>query len=304
MDYAAALQVFFQPAPEGTPVPAPVLEGSPARRLRDAIEPLGMHSAWSRLVNERLAEHGLNFLSAYVWGRAAPMGEPVAQLVASAFAAFEPGLIAGLYEEGRGKLGRDELLRLQEEATIESLRGILGGAVVAEVGEVVTALHRGIEAADGTGRPLFSGVRSLGLPADPFGQLWRVCQAAREHRGDSHIAAYVAAGFDPMQMNILTELWTGWPLGTYSATRAWPQERTDRALAALRSAGYLDGDTLTEDGHRVRREIEERTDRMEQPLVDGLGAEFERTIDRLNGWAAACIEAGAFPPDIRKRAAG
>jgi hypothetical protein len=303
MDYAAALQVFFQPAPEGTPTPAAVLEGSPARRLRDAIEPLAMHVVWSKPVNERLAEHGLNFLTAYVWGRAAPMGEPVAPLVASAFAAFEPGLITDLYEEGRGKLGRDELLRVQEEATVESLRGILGGAEGA-VAEVVTALRRGVEAADGTGRPLFSGVRSLGLPADPFGQLWRLCQAAREYRGDGHIAAYVAAGFDPVQMNILTELWTGWPLGTYSATRAWPQEHTDRALAALRSDGYLDGDRLTAAGHRVRQEIEERTDRLSQPLVDGLGADFERTVDQLNGWAAACIEGGAFPPDIRKRAAG
>ncbi len=301
MEYATALQVFFQPAPEGTTVPTPVLEGSPARRLRDAIEPLAMHPVWSRLVNERLAERGLNFLTGYVWGRAAPMGEPVAPLVASAFAAFEPGLVAGLYEEGRRALGREELLRIQEEATIESLRGILGDA---DVEEVAAALRRGVEAADGTGRPLFSGVRSLGWPDDPLGQLWRACHAAREHRGDSHIAAYVGAGFDPVQMNILTELWTGWPLGAYSASRAWPQERTDRALAALRSAGYLDGDSLSEGGRRARQEIEERTDRMEQPLVEAIGADVDRVLDQLNRWGGACIEAGAFPPDVRKRAAG
>ncbi len=301
MDYATALQVFFQPAPEGTPIPAPVQEASPARRLRDAIEPLAMHPVWAPLVNERLADRGLNFLTGYVWGRAAPMGEPVAALVANAFAAFEPGLVAGLYEEGRRALGREELLRIQEEATVESLRGVLGGAAVEDV---VDALRRAVEVADGTGRPLFSGVRALGWPADPLGRLWRACHAAREHRGDSHIAAYIGAGFDPVQMNILTELWNGYPLGAYSATRAWPQERTDRALAALRAGGYLEGDALSERGRQVRQEIEDRTDQLEQPLVEAIGADFDRALDQLNAWGTACIEAGAFPPDPRKRAAG
>jgi hypothetical protein len=72
MDYATAYEVFFQPAPPDTPLPKPVENGSPARRLRDAVEPLATHPYWARLVNERLAERGLNFLSGYLWGRAAP----------------------------------------------------------------------------------------------------------------------------------------------------------------------------------------------------------------------------------------
>jgi len=301
MDYAAAIQAFFHPAPKGTPVPVPVQTGSPARRLRDAVEPVAMHAVWSRLVNERLAKHGLNFLTGYVWGRAAPMGEPTAALVASAFAAFEPGLIAGLYEEGRRRLDRTELLRIQETATAESLRSILGQE---DVQAVVSALQRAVGAADSTGRALFSGLRSLPWPADAFGQLWRACNAVREHRGDSHVAAYISAGFDPVQMNILTELWVGYPLGTYSATRAWGQERTDRALTELRSAELLAGDALTEQGREVRREIEDRTDQMEQALVAAIGNDLEPALERLNRWGAACIEAGAFPPDPRKRAAG
>ena len=104
--------MFFDPAPEGTPVPLPVQEDGPARRLRDAVEPIAMHAVWSRTVNERQAAHGLNFLTGSVWGRAVPMGEPVAALVASAFAAFEPGLAVALYEEGQRALGRDEMLRV------------------------------------------------------------------------------------------------------------------------------------------------------------------------------------------------
>lgn len=301
MDYATAYEVFFQPAPAGTPIPAPVEQGSPARRLRDAVEPLATHPYWARLVNERLAERGLNFLSGYVWGRSSPMGEPAAGLVASAFAAFEPGLIANLYEEGRRTIGRDELIRTQEAATAESLHNILGDA---DVSTVVTALHHGIEAADSTGRPMFAGLRSLPTPNNPMAQLWRACQAVREHRGDSHIAAYVSAGFDPVQMNILTELWVGWPLGTFSATRAWPEDRTAQALADLRSQGLLDGDTLTEQGRAVRQGIEERTDALEQPIVEAIGPELDAVLEQLNGWAQRVTKSGDFPPDPRKRAAG
>jgi len=301
MDYATAYEVFFQPAPPDTPLPKPVQDGSPARRLRDAVEPLATHPYWARLVNERLAAHGLNFLSGYVWGRAAPMGEPAAPVVAAVFAAFEPGLIASLYEDGRRALGRADLLREQEAATVESLRRSLGDA---DVQHVVGVLQRAVEAADSTGRPMFAGLRSLPTPSEPLAQLWRVCQAVREHRGDGHVAVYTSAGFDPVQMNILTELWTGWPMGTFSATRAWPPQRTDRALADLRARGLLDGATLTMQGVEVRQEIEERTDALEQPLLDAIGADLEQVLEQLNEWGQRVIEAGDFPPDPRKRAAG
>ncbi len=49
---------------------------------------------------------------------------------------------------------------------------------------------------------------------EPLGQLVAAAFAAE--------AAYVAAGFDSVAMNVLTELWVGWPLGQYSGARAWP----------------------------------------------------------------------------------
>jgi hypothetical protein len=303
MDYATAVQVFYGTA-DGTTPPAPLRDASPARRLRDAVEPIGTHGFWSPLVNERMAARGLNFLTGYVWGRAVPMGEPVGQVVASAFAAFEPGLIASLYDEARGVLARTEMLGLLETTVPESLRQIIGDAASAEVAVVVEPLRRAVEAADGTGRPLFTGVRSLGWPVDLFGQLWRACTALREHRGDSHIAAYVAAGFSPVEMNILTELWVGWPLGDYSGTRAWPAERTQAALFSLREAGLLDTEALTDAGHRVRREIEDRTDAQEEVVVRALGSDFDAVVERLDAWGGACIAAGAFPPNPLKRAAG
>jgi hypothetical protein len=301
MDYDAALEVFFQPSPSGAPVPGPVANARPARRLRDAYEPIGMHAVWSRRTNEQLASLGLNFLTGYVWGRASGMGEPAPAVVASAFAVFEPGLITSCYEEGRAKVGRADLVEVRNQATSESLAAVLGDA---DVRSVVSVLRRGLEAADPTGRPLFAGLASQPWPSQPAGELWRACDLLREHRGDSHVAACISAGLGPVAMNILTELYLGMPLFSYSASRAWPEDVLQGTAHRLRRSGLLDGDSLSATGHGLREQIEEQTDGAQQPILDAIGDDLDSVVDQLNQWSAACIEAKAFPPDIYKRAAG
>ncbi|HLG61083.1 MAG TPA: hypothetical protein VKY19_04065 [Ktedonosporobacter sp.] len=301
MDYDTVVQVFFQPTPPDTPTPYPVAHARPARRLRDACEPLAMHAVWSRITNERLAAHGLNFLTSYVWGRAASLGEPPASLVVAAFAAFEPGFLTSVYEEARSHLSRTDLLAIRDESTITSLQQVLGEE---DVTFAVATLRRGLAAADGTGRALFSGLLSLPWPEAPQGQLWRACDMIREHRGDSHIAAYIAAGFDPVAMNILTELYVGMPLSSYTATRGWSPDVITSTVARLQAQGLISDGALTPEGLRIRDEIEERTDAMEWPIIDAIGSDLDSLIEQLNRWSAACIAAAAFPPNDLKRAAG
>jgi hypothetical protein len=300
MDYDAVIEVFFQPSPPGI-VPAPVAAGSPARRLRDALEPIAMHSVWSRTTNERLAGFGLDFLGAYVWGRAAALGEPDAGVVVSSFAVFEPGMITTAYEHARSACPRATMLAARAEATIASLGTTLGDADVTPVADRLAAA---VIAADRTGRPLFAGLARQPWPDDPIGRLWRACELAREHRGDGHVAASIARGLDPVTMNLLTEIWLGMPLGSYTATRGWSPEQIEQTAAALRAAGLLDGDALTAAGRRARDELEATTDAMERPIVESLGADLDAVIDQLAHWSELCIAAQAFPPDAFKRAAG
>jgi len=90
VEYSEAMAAFFVPRQRGTPLPAAVAEGSTARQLRDACEPVAMHAVWSRATNERLADLGLDFLTSYVGGRGAFLGEPSGAVVAATFAWFEP----------------------------------------------------------------------------------------------------------------------------------------------------------------------------------------------------------------------
>jgi hypothetical protein len=301
VDYTDAVAAFFVPREEGTALPAAVAEGSPARRLRDACEPVAMHAVWSQQTNEQLAQLGLDFLTSYVGGRGASLGEPAGAVVAAAFAWFEPSLVITLWEAARSAVAHDRLVQARDESTVASLREVLAGE---DPGEVASLLADAAEAADGMGRPMFSGRRADGRPADAVHRLWWACGLVREHRGDSHVAAAAAAGLNAVEMNILTELWIGMPMLSYTATRGWPPDAMQRAVARLESLGWVDDDGLTDEGRARRLGIEQRTDDQEQPIAAALGDRFEEICGRLNHWGQLCIEAGAFPPDILKRAAG
>ena len=303
MNYDDVKSVFFDPATADRAVPSIVDEASPARRLRDAFEPLAMHAVWSPLVHDRMAERGLDFFGTYVWGRACVLGEPSGAVVAAAFAAFEPGMIAGVYEQARATLNRDDAWSITVGSTAESLASVIGhgDAAVASIADRLAGIVDGL---DRTGRPLFAGVASMGWSEDPHGTLFQACLALREHRGDAHVASYIGAGFGPVEMNVLTELWLGYPIGEYSGSRAWPERTTAAALDGLRERGLLDGDEITAAGRAVRRSIEDTTDAMEQAVIDGLGHDLDAVIGQLGEWSQQCVDAGTFPPDPRKRAAG
>jgi hypothetical protein len=300
MDYDEVIDAFFDPTPAGT-VPHPTTRSSVARRLRDAVEPLAMHPVWSRPSNEAMAELGLDFLSGYAWGRAAALGEPAPALVVSSFAVFEPALIAEVYQRGRRICGRDELLAARSSATTASLATVLDGI---DVAPVATRLRDAVIDLDRSGRPLYAGLAELALPDDPVGILWRSAEMVREHRGDGHIAACVAEGLDPVSMNILTELWVGYPLGAYTASRGWSDEVVAGAADRLRGAGLVDGDELSDDGRAFRERIEDVTDRTQNELVARLGDDVDDLIASLADWSSRCVVAAAFPPDAYKRAAG
>ena len=260
-----------------------------------------MHNAGYMPTIARAGAPGLDRFAAYVWGRAAPMGEPTSAVVVAAFGVFEPALLAAAYERGRSAVGREALLKARVDATAVSLRRVLGDI---DGSPAVTALRRGVEAADGTGRALFSGLRSLSWPDDPAAQLWRACNLLREHRGDSHLAASVSAGLDPVAMNILTELWLGMPLGPYTATRGWSESQIAASAKELEQRGLIASGALTAAGRHFRDDIEERTDAMEEKIVQAIGDDFEALVAQLQGWSNRCIAAKTFTSDVYKRAAG
>jgi hypothetical protein len=302
MDYAEAQAAFFQARPAGAPEPGSSTWRSPARQLRDAIEPVAAICFWSRLAYDQYARLGLDFLTGYVWSRSSVLGEPEGTVVASSFGVFEPGLIANLYDAARKACGLAEVRAAKETGAVESLRTVLGEPT--GLAEAVDLLRRGVAAADPTGRPMHAGLTALPWPTHPLGQLWHACTILREHRGDGHLAVCVAAGLDGLAANLLTELAVGWDPLAYTATRGWSPEAMTAGLAGLAARGLAADGALTEKGRRLRDDIEDGTDRLVQPVVEAIGDDLPDLVDRLTGWSQQIVDHGWFPPDPNKRASG
>jgi hypothetical protein len=105
-------------------------------------------------------------------------------------------------------------------------------------------------------------------------------------------------------MNVLTEVWLGYPAGEYSATRGFSLERIDASVTDLRRRGWLGDDGLTKAGRTARDAIEEATDRSQDALILALGDSLEAVVAAATTIGSAVIAAHAAPADPRKRAAG
>lgn len=230
---------------------------------------------------------------AYVHSRASALGTRRPTVVAAAFGVFSTRIIAGGLAVGP-QVEFDELARVRVEATAAGLERILGPADD-RVDEVAEQLLAATAALDPAGRPLYSGLRDLPVPADGWARLHRAGDLAREFRGDSHTAAWATRGLDACQMGLLTEAWWGMPLRTYARTRGWTSEEFAAAEGVLESSGLLDGGALTTAGRELREVIEQDTDRQCEPLVAGLGEHAEALIETMRGWSLAVQEAKGYP---------
>jgi hypothetical protein len=291
--------IFLAPLTE--PIAEPDVAPTPARRLRDALEPIATQGWWSRPAGEGLTALGVDFFPGYVWGRAAALGTPTASVVAATFGVFEPGMIGAAYEAGVAAASRDDVLAARAAGGAASVDSI---ATPDECAAIADPLLRAVGSLDGLGRPLFSALRALPVPSSPGGRLWRAAELVREHRGDGHLAALVGAGLDAVESNVLTERWLGFGLGEYSATRGFGPVAVADAAARLQARGWMDGDDLTVAGRVAREAIEAATDAGQQTLVDACGADLDRIIALASDISTRLIEARAFPADPRKRAGG
>ena len=146
------------------------------------------------------------------------------------------------------------------------------------------------------GRPLYSGLLSLGLPGTPMGDFWRLGDYLREFRGDSHTAAWVALGLDATEIGLLTELFIGLPMRTYIRTRAWSDEDLDAAVERLQSRDLIDADGtgFTDGGRELRESIEISTDLSMAPTIEAIGNDADELFALLGPWGQKVREAGGY----------
>jgi len=245
--------------------------------------------------------------AAYFCSRGSALGQVPGELIAAAFAVFNPAAVVPAVTHGWTLTDAATIGAARTAGATDQLVRILGEAP--DGLEPATALlARANEPLRPEGRPLYAGLVSLGLPGTPIGDAWRLADRLREYRGDAHTAAWTAAGFDATEIGLATERYWGLPPRSYVRTRAWSDADLDAAEARLTDRGLLDEDGLTATGRTLREDVERGTDRQCRPIVEALGDDLDTLVELLTSWGAAIRAAGGYlpsgPHDLARAAAG
>ncbi len=238
-----------------------------SRKTWRALEPVHAMIYFVPEGPEEYAALGLdlanNRAAAYFPARAAALGAVSPSVVQATFFNFSAVAaqfgMAGAWETTTPA----ELVAARYRAADRALRRLCGDLLDSpDVVEALELARTACEACTPEGRPLYAGNADLDWPTLPHLQLFHAVTLLREYRGDGHIAALVNAGVTGLEAAVMHvaqgDSWTREPL---RKTRGYSTEEWDTALAGLRERGWIDdGEGFTDEGRRVRQEVEDRTD--------------------------------------------
>lgn len=279
---------------------------NPARSLAAALEPVAGQVYFSPECHALYEELGFGPSVGEFGGVAAPdgpayftsrgsvLGQVPGELVAAAFAVFNPAVVVPAVTYGWSLTDAATICQARTDGAVAQLTRILGPEPDG-LARATELLQRAAEPLRPEGRPLYAGLRSLGLPGEPLADAWRLADLLREFRGDCHTASWTSAGFDATEIGLLSELYWGLPMRSYSRSRAWSREEFDAAEARLRSRGLLDGEGFSAAGRAAREAVEDTTDAQCRPIVDALGADLGELVGILDGWGRAIRDERGYP---------
>ncbi|MGI8492590.1 MAG: SCO6745 family protein [Acidimicrobiales bacterium] len=241
----------------------------------------------------------------YFASRSAPMGPVAAEVVVATFYNFNPALVRRVIPRAWHLAPPDRILAARLEAVDQALQRAWSAEVMgsAELVEAASLARRAAESVtdDLAARPLFAGHASLPWPDAAHLVLWHAQTLLREYRGDGHVAALLVADLDPVE-TLVTHAATG-EVGAdvLKATRAWPDQDWAAAVDRLRSRRLIEageGLSFTDEGTRIRQEIEDMTDARALAAYEVLGEDGCRRLRELaRPLSQAVVAAGLLAAD-------
>ncbi|MEV7277986.1 hypothetical protein [Streptomyces sp. NPDC093111] len=237
--------------------------------------------------------------SYFAW-RAAPLGAVGSTRVSSAFYSFAPAMTAWYVPAAWDVATPAAVLAARLRAVDRTYRTVLGDDLLRgpELAEAAALTRRAAGAAGSAGRPLAAANAELPWPEAPHLVLWQAATILREHRGDGHLAALLAAGLDPAEA-LVSFAAVGAAAETTFASRGWTDAEWAAARARLAARGLVHPDgTATEAGRALRAEVERRTDELAAAPWAALGPEATaRLCDLLGGPWLTVIGSGLLPAE-------
>ena len=291
-----------------------------ARRMWTLFEPVHAISYFAAEAKDAFEQAGLRgFWRGYFAGRAAPLGPTGPAPVIATFCSFAPVMVTRALPAVWDLISPADALVVRETGAVASLRRLLGlgpGDQIPDyIGAAASRLADAAEDLDIVGRVLGAANSALPVPDGPLARLWQAATVLREHRGDGHIAALVAADIDGCESVVLrvgVDLATGgrghvavsagrdW----IQRARGWTDEEWAAATVRLADRGLLkdageQASPATDEGLALHRSIEEATDRAAARPWARLGSSrVTELADLLAPITAACVAEVPFPNPV------
>jgi hypothetical protein len=294
-----------------------------ARQLWTLFEPIHIISYFTPEPRQAFEQVGLRgFWRGYFAGRAAPLGEVGAAPVIAAFFSFAPVMVSRALPVTWTLITPGEALAVRQAGAVSALRRLLNEAGVTAESVAAAADRLAAAAADlqPSGHVLGAANGGLPVPDEPLARLWHAATVLREHRGDGHVAALVAADLDGAEALALragvdlaaggahSRLSSGWTRDQLQPLRGWTDEDWASAAQRLSGRGLLRPDAAaTAAGAEVYQAVEDATDQAAARPWSGLAtASAVELAEQLRPIARACAAALPFPnpaaaPDLAPR---
>jgi hypothetical protein len=274
--------------------PTPTL----ARRFWAAIEPVHAIVYFAPEPGEAARKTGLRgFWMSYFASRVAPLGPVPAEAVCAMAYGFAPAMVARAIPDAWGFAEPSAVLEARLASAPEALRHHVDRASLDGAGELSDLLWEAVAGCRFDGRPLAAGWSAVPRPSDAVAAAWLAATILREHRGDGHVLAAVAAGLRGIDASVTFAATGAITREMIQPTRGWNDEDWDQSVRRLRARGLLDRDgRLTKSGGALRRDIEDVTDRLAAGPVERLGSTgVERAIELATAISRHLIDTGVIP---------
>jgi hypothetical protein len=270
-----------------------------ARRMWTLFEPVHAVTYFAPEALAAFKAAGLRgFWRGYFAGRAAPLGAAGPEVVTASFYNFAPAFVARALPSVWDLLSPADTLRVRREGAAAALGALLDGRE-SEVKTAAGLLERALDGLDYPGRPLAAANGALPAGGDDLGRLWQAASTLREHRGDGHFAAVLAADLDGAEVLVLR---CGLDMSreTMQPIRGWTDEQWDAAAGRLAGRGLLDASgIITAAGRDLKATVEEATDRAALRPWANLGeAGVTELAAALTPLAIACAAVVPYPSPI------
>lgn len=268
-----------------------------ARQFYDRFEPI--HALTYFAPEVRAGMDGLGyrgFWMGYFAARSAPLGAVPPEVVTAVFYNFAPGRVAKSLPAAWEIAGPDQALRARQHATVAALHrcGVTEDENLCTAAELAVRVAR---MAPVDGRALFAANVALPVPPDPVAALWHATTLLREHRGDGHVAALVAAGISGRESNVFHTAASAVSEEFMKRSRHYDDNEWEACRQSLADRGLLDSaGSLTSDGRGLKDQLETTTDALALRAFDGLDDdELQALFSALTPVARTVIAAGDVP---------